>query len=121
MASTEERNRILRLVESGQVSAEQAAGLMDALNDQPERPTNRRQGQKLRVRVIDTAANRQKINVTVPVNLVPVGLKLGARFAPQFSGSALEDLLRAIEGGATGTLLELQDMEEGERIEISVE
>jgi hypothetical protein len=121
MASTDERNRILKLVESGQVSAEQAAGLLDALSEERERPVDRRQGRRLRVRVYDGASNRQKINVTVPVTLVPVGLKLGARFAPHFSGSALDDLLRAIERGATGKLLDLQDLEEGERIEISVE
>jgi hypothetical protein len=37
------------------------------------------------------------------------------------SGSALEDLLRAIESGATGRLLDLQDLEEGERVEIFAE
>jgi hypothetical protein len=48
-------------------------------------------------------------------------LRLGARLAPQLQGSALEDLIRSVERGTTGLLLEWQDLEEGERIEIIVE
>ena len=40
---------------------------------------------------------------------------------PQVSGSALEDLLLAMASGATGRLLDLQDLEEGERVEIFAE
>ncbi|NTV65660.1 MAG: hypothetical protein HGA65_19295, partial [Oscillochloris sp.] len=50
-----------------------------------------------------------------------VGLRLGARLAPQLSGSALEDLVRSIEAGMIGRLLEWQDLEEGERVELIVE
>ena len=74
-----------------------------------------------RVRVTNLATNRQKVNVTIPVSLIQVGLRLGTRLVPQVSGSALEDLLRAIESGATGRILDLQDLEEGERVEIFAE
>lgn len=115
--SLDERKRILQLVESGQVTAEEATQLLDAMGSERERARNR----TVRVRVTDLATNRQKINVTIPVGLITVGLRLGARLAPQLSGSALEDLLRTIEEGAVGRLLDLQDLEEGERVEIFVE
>ncbi len=117
----EERNRILQLVEAGQVTAAQAAQLLDALSNERERFFERARGRLVRVRVTDLRSNRQKVNVTIPVTLVNVGLRLGAKLAPQLSGSALEELLRAIERGATGRLLEWQDLEEGERVELLVE
>ena len=119
--STNERNHILYMVESGKVTAAQAAQLLDTLELEPERSREQSRNRTARVRVTNLATNRQKVNVTIPVSLIQVGLRLGTRLAPQVSGSALEDLLRAVEGGATGRLLDLQDLEEGERVEIFAE
>jgi hypothetical protein len=120
-SSTNERNHILYMIESGKVTAAQAAQLLDTLELEPERSREQSRNRTARVRVTNLATNRQKVNVTIPVSLIQVGLRLGTRLAPQVSGSALEDLLRAIEGGATGRLLDLQDLEEGERVEIFAE
>lgn len=117
----EERNRILQMVEQGQVSASQAAQLLDALVPERERSTERVRNRLVRVRVTDLPSGRQKANVTIPLGLVNVGLRLGARLAPQISGSALEELLRSVQRGASGRLLEWQDLEEGERVELFVE
>jgi hypothetical protein len=120
-ASTDERIRILRLVESGSVTAEEAARLLDSLQVKQEHTDERKRNRIVRVRVTNLANNRQKANVTVPVSLIDVGLRLATRLVPQIRGSALEDLLHAIENGTTGRLLDLQDLEEGERIEIYAE
>ena len=120
-ASTDERIRILRLVESGNVTAEEAARLLDSLQVKQEHTVERKRNRIVRVRVTNLANNRQKANVTVPVSLIDVGLRLATRLVPQIRGSALEDLLYAIENGTTGRLLDLQDLEEGERIEIYAE
>ena len=120
-SSIDERNRVLYMVESGKVTAAQAAQLLDTLDVERERSREQSRNRTARVRVTNLATNRQKVNVTIPVSLIQVGLRLGTRLAPQVSGSALEDLLRAIEGGATGRLLDLQDLEEGERVEIFAE
>ena len=120
-ASTDERIRILRLVESGNVTAEEAARLLDSLQVKQEHTDEPKRNRIVRVRVTNLANNRQKANVTVPVSLIDVGLRLATRLVPQIRGSALEDLLHAIENGTTGRLLDLQDLEEGERIEIYAE
>ena len=120
-SSTDERNRVLYMVESGKVTAAQAAQLLDTLDLERSRPREQSRNRTARVRVTNLATNRQKVNVTIPVSLIQVGLRLGTRLAPQVSGSALEDLLRAIENGATGRVLDLQDLEEGERVEIFAE
>lgn len=116
-----ERNKILQLVEAGQISADEAARLLDAIGNDRDRPAERLRSRLVRIRVTDLAQNRTRVSVTIPVSLINVGLRLGARLAPQISGSALEDLLHAIDSGATGRLLEWQDLEEGERIELYVE
>jgi hypothetical protein len=120
-APVEERNQILTLIEMGNLTAEQAAQMLDALAVEQVRPEGPRKHHFVRVRVTDMAAHRQKVNVTVPIDLISVGLRLATRLAPQVRGSALEDLLRAMEGGTTGRLLDLQDLEEGERVEIFAE
>ncbi|MFP4436124.1 MAG: SHOCT-like domain-containing protein [Chloroflexaceae bacterium] len=111
------RDRILQMVASGQVTAQEAAQLLDALTEEQNRTRNR----MVRVRVTDLATSRIKINVTIPVGLIQVGMRLGLRLAPQLSAAALDELLRAIAGGSVGRLLDLHDMEEGERLEIFVE
>lgn len=115
-----ERDRILKMVEAGQVSAGEAAQLLDALGPE-QRPAERTRARLVRIRVSELSSGRQKTNVTIPVGLINVGLRLGARLAPQLSGTALDELLRTIERGATGRLLEWQDLEEGERVELFVE
>jgi len=120
-ASIDERNRILYMIETGKVTAAQAAQLLDMLALEQPHSDERSQKRMVRVRVTNLTNNRQKANVVIPVSLINVGLRLATRLAPQVSGSALEDLLRAIASGVTGRLLDLQDLEEGERVEIYTE
>jgi len=117
----EDRNQILHLVESGNLTARQAAQLLDAMEPRQGQAAKQQRNRQVRVRVTNLTAPHQKVNVTVPASLMRVGLRLATRLAPQVSGSALEDLLRAMESGATGRLLDLQDLEEGERVEIFAE
>lgn len=117
----EERNHILQLVEMGKVTAAQAAQLLDMLELERKGSDERLKGRSVRVRVTKLATSQQKVNVVLPVHLLHVGLRLATRLAPQVSGSALEDLLLAMAGGATGRLLDLQDLEEDERVEIFAE
>lgn len=115
-----ERDRILKMIETGQVSADEAAQLLDAIAAE-ERSATRARARLVRVRVTELPGGRQRANVTIPVSLINVGLRLGARLAPQLSNSALTELVNAIEHGARGRLLEWQDLEEGERVELIVE
>ncbi len=122
-ASKDERNRILHLVESGQVSAEEAAQLLDTIEFEQEHSKEHVRDRTIRVRATNINARRQKVNVTatLPVSVIKVSLRLGSHLLPQLSNNALADLLYAIETGATGRLLDLQDLEKGERVEVFVE
>lgn len=123
MSNQDERLRILKLIESGQVTAEQGAQLIEALGESAgrERPRANQPPRTLRVRVTDLSTRRQKINVTIPVSLVEVGLKLGARLAPHVAGANADEIMAKIDGGATGRIFEMQDLDQGERVEIFVE
>src|SRR5579883_3105271 len=69
----EERDRILRLIEAGQVSAAEAARLLDALASPAEAapaPRGRPPRQRLvHIRVTDLLQNRPRTSVTIPVEL----------------------------------------------------
>src|SRR5207247_9215557 len=100
---TDERNRILHMVETGQITAEQAAQLLDAMGSGRERPRgDRARSRTVRIRVTNSAANAQKIKLTatLPVYLIEVSLRLGTRSIPQLSGSARAGRPRTSEEGA---------------------
>lgn len=129
MATTEERLRILKMVEQGQISAEDGSRLLDALNASERRRSQAGppgagvggSGRWLRVRVTDARTGRNKVNVTIPMGLVDVGLKMGARFAPEMEGFDLAQLAELVKSGATGKLVEVQDSDDGELVEIFIE
>ena len=122
MSISEERLRILKMIETGQVSAEEGSQLIEALGEPArDRARSNAPARTLRVRVTNLATRRQTINVTIPVSLVGIGLKLGARLAPRMAEANIEEIMRAIDSGSPGRIFEMQDLDEGERVEIFVE
>jgi polyhydroxyalkanoate synthesis regulator phasin len=120
----EERNRILNMVESGQVSAEEAAQLFDALLEEPVRePWPALQNRTVRIWVTDTATRSRKVNLTatLPVNVLRAGLQALASVVPALREGRLETILRSLESGMTGRVMDLQDLEDGKRVEIFIE
>ncbi len=120
---TDERNRILNMIETGQITAAQAAQLLDALVSEQQQPVERVRNRTVRIWMTDIATNSKKMHVTatMPINLISMILHLLTRMVPQLNDGTLQNLIRAIERGNTGRLLDLQDLEEGKRLEIFVE
>lgn len=75
----------------------------------------------LRIRVFDTRNDRLKANVNVPMSLVRVGLRLGARFAPELEGLDVAEIMEAINQGGCDKIIDVIDEERGERVEIYAE
>jgi len=121
--SIDERNRILNMIESGQITAVQAAGLLDTLMSDYEQSGSQMENRTVRIWMTDTSNNRRKMNMTatIPVYLVSMSLRLLARLVSQLNDSTIQNVIRALERGTTGRLLDLQDLEEGKRLEIFVE
>ena len=126
MATTEERMQILRMIEEGKISAGEGAELLRALEKKDGGPAAEplRGASKprwFRVRVTDVETGRSKVNVNIPMGLVNVGIKMGARFAPEMEGVAYDELMDAIRSGRQGKVIDITDNEDGERVEIFVE
>lgn len=122
MATSEERMQILKMVADGKISAEEGAKLIKALEEgsRPKPPPDP-EPRWFKVRVTDLATGKTKVNMSIPMGLVNVGVKMGARFAPEVEGVNIEELFAAIKGGAHGRLVDVTDEEEGEHVEIFVE
>ncbi|MCL4274876.1 MAG: hypothetical protein QY328_05160 [Anaerolineales bacterium] len=128
MANSEERMKILKLIEEGKISAEEGAKLLAALSDTrrgiptPPRPPGAPGGARwLRVRVTDTRTGRSKASVQIPLALVDAGMKIGAHFAPEVQGVDMSNVMEALRMGVTGKIIDVTDEEDGEHVEIFVE
>ena len=120
---------MLRMLEHGQISAHDAAQLLDALEASAE-PARDTASDKSRVRTIrlrltnlKSRSQSQHLNVvgTMPVSVLRSALRFGTQLIPQLNTNAARDLIRSIDSGTTGRLLDLQDLERGERLEIFAE
>jgi hypothetical protein len=126
MANTEERMQILKMIEEGKITAAEGADLLRALDQDNQSPKNEplkgaSSPRWFRVRVTDMNSGRNKVNVNIPMGLVNVGIKMGARFAPEMEGMEYEQIMEAIKSGQQGKVMDVTDDESGERVEIFVE
>ena len=130
MTESEERMKILEMIESGKITAKEGARLLSAIAINEGRKSNRAsnlQGASgstasgarwLRVKVTDLASGKPKATVNLPLGLVDTGLNIASQYAP---GVAFEELLGAIEAGAEGKIIDVVDEIDGERVEIFIE
>ena len=126
MASTEERMQILKMIEEGKITAAEGAELLRALDQDTNSPQNQpikgaSAPRWFRVRVTDLKSGKNKVNVNIPMGLVNVGIKMGARFAPEMEGMEYQQIMDAIKSGQQGKIMDVTDDESGERVEIFVE
>ncbi len=132
MASTEERMRILMMIQEGKITAAEGARLIEALEDISEKPptpprppvSGPPSGKKpryLRVLITDTDTGKARVNVRLPVSLVNSGLRMGARFAPEIEGLDMEDLNAWLNSGEIGQIVDIFDEEDGEHVEVFLE
>lgn len=125
MSTAEERIKILNMVAEGKITAEEGAELLKALRNAAEKSQAAAPGapepRYMRVRVTSTRTDQVKANITIPMSLIDVGLRMGARFAPDLEGLDFEDVMTAIRHGQRGKILDVEDEDDGERVEIFVE
>jgi hypothetical protein len=123
MATSEERIKILKMVQEGKINAEEATRLLESLarpGPQAER-TRTDPSRWIRLRVTGIQGRESALNVTLPLAMIDVLLRLGARFLPEDADFDLEELARALQQGATGKILDLDDEINGHRVEIFIE
>lgn len=127
MANAEERMQILKMIEEGKISAKEGAELIRAIDYKPQDERSEAQrgaspARWFRVRITDMTSGRNKVNVNIPIGLVNVGMKMGARFIPENIDSAeYQQVMEAIRSGRQGKIFDYTNEDEGERVEIFVE
>jgi hypothetical protein len=84
----EDRKRILKMVEEGKISSEEAVKLLDALEDKS--PNIESKGRWLKVKVLKKGS--QKVNVKIPLKLIKVGVKIGGKLDIVLPEKAKEQL-----------------------------
>lgn len=123
MASSEERLKILQMIQDGKIGPEDGAKLLEALNRGAGRAGGRAgvaadDGRYMRIRVTDSTTGRAKVSVNLPLTLVSAGIGIAAKYVP---GVEEEYLMDAIRSGLNGKVIDVIDEEEGDHVEIFIE
>lgn len=118
MATHEERMQILKMIEEGQITAEEGAKLLDALEATGEERAA--PVRWFRVRVTDMKTGKHKVNINLPLGLLDIGAKIGAKFSAPFDLD-IDEIVRAVREGARGKIVDVEDTEDRERVEIYIE
>ena len=126
--SVEEKMQILTMVKEGKITAEEGVKLLDALDNNVNTLDNANMNTKkakwLKIKVFDPE-DSTKVNVTLPISLVNLGVKLAGKFSPEFKEAGLteddmEEIFAAIKSGETGKIVEV-DSEDGTKVEVVIE
>lgn len=133
-AGKEERLEVLRMLESGAITADEAARLLDALDRTDRTPPfspphqeaaanaaagGRERATVVRIRVSDAASGRARVNLALPLSLVDTGLSVVRRFAPDRLTEA-ERIRQMIFSGIRGQIVDIEG-KAGERVQVIVE
>jgi len=128
MATSEERLKILKMIQEGTITAEEGMQLLKALEEpvkkQPEETqleSGGKGGRFFRVMVTDTDTGKSRVNVRLPIGVVSAGVKMGARFSPQVEGLDIDHLMSFVRSGATGKIIDIYDDDDGEHVEVYIE
>ncbi len=132
MASSEERLKVLKMVQEGKITAKVATELLKALDstnrktEADERLSSAFSGGKsggrfFRVRVTDTDTGRTRVNIRLPIGMVNAGIRMGMRFSPEVEGLDATRMAEALASGETGQIMDVYDDEDGEHVEVFIE
>ena len=126
MVTSEERMKILKMINDGKITAEEGAQLLSALTQRSEKPKKSGgralTGQFLRVRVTDMNTGKTKVNVNVPMKLVDAGLNIAAQFTPEMENAQMMDAVKeALSENMRGKIVDVVDEEDREHVEIFID
>jgi hypothetical protein len=133
---SEDRLRILKMVEDKKITAEEAAKLMAAM-DTPGGANGK--ARWLKVRVFEKGADKPKVRVTVPLTLLKIAGSLGGKFSMmmpddakaqmeskgiKLNAESFEDIEKLFDQFAVNgqyKMVDVEDEESGQKVEVYVE
>lgn len=122
-----EKMQILTMIQNGKITAEEGAKLLEVLENNIEnenRFTSQKKPKWLKIKVLE-AGEKAKVNVTIPLSLLNIGVKLASKFSPEINEIGLtdndmEEIFDIIKSGEVGKIVDI-DTEKGEKVEIVIE
>lgn len=125
MVTTEERMKILKMINEEKITAEEGAKLLKALGgkqDTQQAKRRTRSSQWLRVRVTDMASGKAKVNVNLPLKLLDAGLNIASQFAPEMQEPDMMSAVKeALNENLQGKIVDVIDEQDQEHVEIFIE
>lgn len=124
----DEKLQILNMIQDGRINAEEGVKLLEALENSLDiKDENVNSGKKakwIKIKVLDTEKNT-KVNVTLPISLINLGVRLASKFSPEIKEAGLSEddmteIFDAIKNGETGRIVDI-DSAKGDKVEIVIE
>ncbi len=128
MVSSEERLKILNMIQEGKITPDEGIKLLEAMETpvRPEKPNTPqvipgREPGFLRIVVTDTDSGRNRVNIRLPISVVDAGFKMGAKFSPEVQGLDAKQLMGFVKAGVTGQVVDIIDEDDGEHVQVFLE
>ena len=117
----EEKMQILKMLEQGNVTAEEAARLLEALDEAPA-GERAKTGKWLRIEVTEAGTDKKKVNLRIPMGLA----KIAARFIPAkkkkellAEGVDIDEVLSQVTSENIGKIIDIES--DGDLVQISID
>lgn len=122
-----ERLQILNMIQDGKITANEGAKLLEALENNFDTVNGNIKDKKakwLKIKVLDPE-DGTKVNITLPISLINLGVKLASKFSPEFKEAGLTEddmaeIFDAIKNGEIDKIIDV-DSGNGEKVEIVIE
>ncbi len=125
MATTEERMKILKMINEGKITAEEGSKLLKTLGGSEKSKRVKKQigsSQWLRVKVTDMAKGKTKVNINLPLKLLDAGLNIASQFAPDMEDEQMMEAVKeALSANLQGKIVDVIDEEDQEHVEVFIE
>ena len=89
---TEEKKRILKMLEDGKITAEEAERLIEAIDIQNEEPAVRKKARWMKIRVQENG--KSKVNINLPISLMKALLKITGKLNVNIGGKSIDNTLK---------------------------
>jgi len=135
LVTSEERLKILNLVQDGKITPQEGIRLLEALSKShppragqpsllvtiPQPPQVPGGPRWLRVRVTDMDSAKVRVNIRLPITVLNAGAKMGARFSPEIGPDQMNEIMTAIQSGDVGQVVDVYNDDDREHIEVLLE
>ncbi len=125
----EERKRILDMLEAGKIDAQEAEKLLSALDSDEEEDNQEltkdttEKSSALRIKV--TEGGKEKVNMNIPLSIAKAVMGFipgGAKQKIREKGIDIDEIIEEVKNGTSkGKIIDIDDEENGDKVEIFVE